>query len=122
MVQAAKITNMRRCDTEIVQTYREICNVWKNWNRNNDPHLPMKMFYVMYGWFDQNLDWSKQLETKYMFDNNMKYQKSREPKKETKHKEKLDAVRMLFTIVKNDHVKMINRKSLATHNMIMKKN
>ena len=117
MVQAAKNTNMRRFDAEKVQTYREICNVWKYWNMNNDPHLPMKMFYVMYGWFDQNLDWSKQLETKYMFDNNMKYQKSKGQKKETKHKEKLDAVRMLFTIVKNDHVKMINKRSLATHNM-----
>lgn len=58
MVSAAAHVNKRRCDGELVQTFKEIGNVWKYWNRINIYNLPSEMFYVLYGWFDKNPDWN----------------------------------------------------------------
>ena len=52
MVQAATHVQIKRVDGELVQTFAEIGNVWKYWNKKNIYDLPERMFYVMYGWFD----------------------------------------------------------------------
>ena len=114
MVNSAKHIKLLRSDGELVETFVEICLVWKNWNRIYDVNVPQKMFYIMYGWFDEHPNWSNQLELDYMILNNIQYEK----KHLTTNKPRtLDTICMLMTIVKNDCVKMINRRSMGTHNL-----
>ena len=43
--------------------------------------IPTKIFYVMYGWFDEHPDWSKVLEEKYMKTNYLMYNTTKLEKK-----------------------------------------
>lgn len=115
MVNAAAYVNMRRFDGDVVQTYSEIGRVWKDWNAMNVADLPCRIFYVIYGWFDQHPQWSKEMENKYTELNKIQYEKEDLTIKLKNNKHNLDTISMLFTIVKNDHVKMINKKKLKTH-------
>ena len=116
MVRTAAYINMTRPeDGGIVQTYNEIGNVWKEWNGISMIDIPPKMFYLMYGWFDENPNWSRVLEKKYMKTHALIYNSKRLEQKSPNHKVRSNAICMLIQIVKNDHVKMINQKSLNTH-------
>ena len=115
MVQAAAHVQIKRVDGELVQTFAEIGNVWKYWNKMNIYDIPAKMFYVMYGWFDENPQWNKEMENAYMLKHGMKYEKADPVQRHRGHKEKLNTICMLNTVIKNDHVKMLNRKTLKTH-------
>ena len=68
----------------------------------------------MYGWFDKNPNWMKQIEADYMTKTNVHYKYENKGQQKT---QKLDTISMLISIVKNDCVKLINRRSISTHNM-----
>ena len=73
MAKAAKDINLLRLDGEKVQTFLELCTAWKEWNGINNDDVPTQMFYVMYGWFDKNPNWIKNMEEKYMVANKLQY-------------------------------------------------
>ena len=119
MAKAEKDINLLRSDGEKVQTFLELCTAWKEWNRINNDDVPTKMFYVMYGWFDENPNWIKNMEEEYMVANNLQYSSNILTQQTTENKtsKKLDTISMLISIVKNDCVKLINKRTIQTHNM-----
>ena len=68
----------------------------------------------MYGWFDENQNWIQHLELDYMVLHNIKYTNKG---MNTKKQWKLDTICMLVLIVRKDLIKLINRRSIGTHNM-----
>ena len=73
MVKVATNVNMQRKDREFVHTFFEIGDIWRNWNGKNLSNIPAKIYYVLYRWFNKNLEWIKQLEQRYMIVNDVKY-------------------------------------------------
>ena len=114
MVNSAKFINLLRADGELVETFVDIGEIWKEWIKIYNADVPKKMFYIMYGWFDENQNWSQRLELDYMLLNNIKYENN---DMTTKKHRKLDTICMLVSIVRNDLIKLINRRSIGTHNM-----
>ena len=57
--------------------------------------IPTKMFYIIYGWFDKNPNWSKVLEEKCMKTHHLIYN-SKKLEKSPKHKVKPNAICMLI--------------------------
>ena len=110
MAVSAKHINLLQSDGESVETFLEVCAVWKEWNGMNNADVPSKMFYIMYGWFDENPNWIKEMETQYMAINNLQYKTEQTTRR-------LNTIGMLISIMKNDCVKLINKRSISTHNM-----
>ena len=110
MAVSAKHINLLRSDGESVETFLEVCAVWKEWNGMNNTDIPNKMFYIMYGWFDENPNWIKEMETQYMAINGLQYKTEQTTRR-------LNTIGMLISIMKNDCVKLINKRSISTHNM-----
>ena len=119
MAASAKDINLLRSDGEKVETFLELCTVWKEWNGMNNIDVPTKMFYVMYGWFDENPNWNKHMEEEYMTVNGLKYENKILTQLTTQKtlNRKLDTISMLISILKNDCVKLINKRMIQTHNM-----
>ena len=113
-MSSAKFINLLRADGELVETFADIGEIWKEWIKIYNADVPKKMFYIMYGWFDENQNWSQRLELDYMLINDIKYENK---DMTTKKNRKLDTICMLVSIVRNDLIKLINRRSIGTHNM-----
>ena len=58
-----------------MQTFSDIGTIWRDWDEKNLTNIPQKVYYVLYIWFDDNLEWSKKLEIKYMILKNVKLKK-----------------------------------------------
>lgn len=78
MVASAKHINMLWSDSESVETFLEICDVWNEWNEMNNDDVPSKMFYIIYGWSDKNPNWIKDMEDSLMNINCLQYKNESE--------------------------------------------
>jgi hypothetical protein len=121
MVKAAIKVKMIRKDGESVQTFVDIGDIWRDWDLTDLTNIPKKIYYVLYGWFDEHDDWSTELENRYMLLNDIKYNDN-ENKVENnneidgiKKRKQSNTIGMFIKIVRNDHVKIINRRSIISH-------
>ena len=61
-----------------------------------------KLFYVLYGWFDENESWSRDLEKRYMEENCYNYTRDRSSSHTARDK---GCFERLATAIKSDYVK-----------------
>ena len=88
-----------KIERKCVSQFKEVREVIK---QNTSIDFMEKLFYVLYGWFDENESWSRDLEKRYMEENCYNYTRDRSSSHTARDK---GCFEPLATAIKSDYVK-----------------